>query len=507
MALPINIEDLLSKQCIESNRIEFKKSWNPSKIYQSICAFANDFDNIGGGYILVGVEEVNGRAVRPVLGLPEAELDRIQREMVGYNNKIKPFYLPRPSIEEVDGKYILAIWVPAGQYRPYEVLENVTSSSSKSRWYIRYGTSSMEAKGEILDELRNLANRTPFDDRGNPEIALQDLSAVLIQDYLRRVKSRLSSAFTKLSVDEVLEQLDLYVGPEEQRYLKNVAAMMFCETPERFFPYTAVDIVIYPNGAVQDPDNLIEVPRITGSVYQMIRATLDYLRLNVIKERIHKKRDRAEAVRYFNYPYQAIEEAVVNALYHRDYQQREPVEISVEPHEISILSYAGPDRSISEDAIKAAERLRARRYRNRRLGDFLKELKLSEGRATGIPTIQKELQKNGSAPARIETDVDRSYFLISIPCHPDFIEDTLANDQMNGTVNGTVKSKLERRLEGIIRQIRIRPEVTADELSHSMGVSYRTIRRDLKRLSEDKLIARVGSDKAGRWMVLLDEEE
>lgn len=58
----LNIEDLLRKQKIESNRIEFKKGWNPDTIYHSICAFANDFDNIGGGYILVGVEEENGMA-------------------------------------------------------------------------------------------------------------------------------------------------------------------------------------------------------------------------------------------------------------------------------------------------------------------------------------------------------------------------------------------------------------------------------------------------------------
>ena len=56
MALAINIDDLLNKQKIESNRIEFKKGWNPDSIYRSICAFANDLDNIGGGYILIGVE-------------------------------------------------------------------------------------------------------------------------------------------------------------------------------------------------------------------------------------------------------------------------------------------------------------------------------------------------------------------------------------------------------------------------------------------------------------------
>ena len=79
MALPININDLLNKNKVEGNRIEFKAGWNPSKIYQSICAFANDFDNLGGGYIIVGVEEENGVAKRPVKGVPEVLLDDIQQ--------------------------------------------------------------------------------------------------------------------------------------------------------------------------------------------------------------------------------------------------------------------------------------------------------------------------------------------------------------------------------------------------------------------------------------------
>ena len=72
--LPINVNDLLEKNRVESNRIEFKEGWNPVRIYQSICAFANDIDNLGGGYILVGVKEDNGKVVRPVCGLTEEEL-------------------------------------------------------------------------------------------------------------------------------------------------------------------------------------------------------------------------------------------------------------------------------------------------------------------------------------------------------------------------------------------------------------------------------------------------
>lgn len=80
------------------------------------------------------------------------------------------------------------------------------------------------------------------------------------------------------------------------------------------------------------------------------------------------------------------------------------VRITIEPNRISILSYSGPDRSISRESLKEANMLRSRRYRNRTLGDFLKELDLTEGRATGIPTIQKKLRENVSPKATIETD-------------------------------------------------------------------------------------------------------
>ena len=52
MAIPINMEELLHQRVIESARIEYKTDWNPAPILHSITAFANDFDNLGGGYIM-----------------------------------------------------------------------------------------------------------------------------------------------------------------------------------------------------------------------------------------------------------------------------------------------------------------------------------------------------------------------------------------------------------------------------------------------------------------------
>ena len=82
-----------------------------------------------------------------------------------------------------------------------------------------------------------------------------------------------------------------------------------------------------------------------------------------------------------------------------------------------ILVATGPDRSIPMDAIQKGLRMVSRYYRNRRLGEFLKELSLTEGRNTGIPTIQRELARNGSPAASFETDEDRLSFLVRIPCH------------------------------------------------------------------------------------------
>lgn len=205
MALPVNIEDLLSKNKVESNRIEFKEGWNPNSIYRTICAFANDFDNIGGGYIIIGVEEERGIAKRPVKGIPDEQLDKIQKEALQYNNLIQPIYYPKFYIEEVDERKIVVIWAMSGQGRPYIVPENITNKNKIYQYYIRYNTSSIIAKGDFETELISLSNQTPFDDRSNQFAKFEDISLVLIRDYLVKIKSRLASKLADYTLEELLE--------------------------------------------------------------------------------------------------------------------------------------------------------------------------------------------------------------------------------------------------------------------------------------------------------------
>lgn len=119
----------------------------------------------------------------------------------------------------------------------------------------------------------------------------------------------------------------------------------------------------------------------------------------------------------WNFPYVAIEEAAVNAEYHRSYEEREPIEVRIGRDELVVLSFPGPDRSIRL-ADFAAGRAVNRRYRNRRIGEFLKELDLTEGRSTGISKILKAMAANGSPAPLFETDDDRLSCVIRLPVHP-----------------------------------------------------------------------------------------
>ena len=523
MALPINIEDLLNKRKIEGNRIEFKKGWNPADIYHSICAFANDFDNLGGGYILVGVEQYdNGLAKRPVAGINIEEVDGILKQMVGFNNMFDPYYLPRTSVEEVDGQQVLVIWAPSGVNRPYAIPMDVQAKVKQMRYYVRSGSSSIIAKGEVLDELRDMANRVPFDERPNPNIAMSDISMVLLRDYLATIGSKLEASLFTQPLVETLEQMELLTGPTENRMIKNVAAMMFCEHPEKFFPYTQVEIVVFPDGKVKNPQNFTE-KTFKGSIPQIIKQTMDFFSTNILYETVEKVSGKQEANRYWNYPYDALEEAVVNSLYHRDYAQHEPVEITIEPEGISILNCPGPDRSIPMSAIEKGDILKSRRYRNRRLGDFLKELDLTEGRSTGVPTIQEKLADNGSLRATFETTEDRLTFLIHIPIHAGCgnkpatekttvitTEKSAIGSEKNGSGSEKTTEKnavssgktTEKTTEKIVRLMKANPYITNKELAEVCGITEDGVYWNTKKLKKNNRIRRIGGDKGGYWEVL-----
>ncbi len=309
------------------------------------------------------------------------------------------------------------IWCPGGESRPYKAKLTPTKGCKDYVYYIRRNSTTVKAKPEEEQELLGLAASIPFDDRINHHARLIDLSPKLITDFLYAINSDLAPEVAGQPMEALAKQMQIARGPQEHLWPLNVGLLFFNEEPANFFPQTQIDVVWMPDGS---GGSTFTEKTFSGPISQILIESLDYIKRNHLVQAVVKHSDRPEATRYYNYPFIALEEAVVNAVYHRSYELREPIEIRITPDEISILSFPGPDRSIALERLQEGKAV-ARRYRNRRIGEFLKELDLCEGRATGIPIMIKEMLANGSPRPVFDTDDDRTFFLVTLPVHPQWI--------------------------------------------------------------------------------------
>ena len=219
---------------------------------------------------------------------------------------------------------------------------------------------------------------------------------------------------------------------------------------------------------------------------------------------------------------------------------------------IEIVSFPGPDRSVTQEGLKQYK-VSNRRYRNRRIGDILKELHLTEGRNTGFGKILSALEENGSPKPEFETDEGHNYFITRLFIHKAFmkqgqkgakvdskgakvgqkgaevdakgagIEKKGAEVDAKGAEvepkGAEVKAKgaeieekgvkvdakgakkgTERRLE-ILNRMRENPFVTQVKLMEEFNLSRKQIQNIIQYLRLNGLVEREGSNRSGKWIV------
>ena len=152
-----------------------------------------------------------------------------------------------------------------------------------------------------------------------------------------------------------------------------------------------------------------------------------------------------------------------------------------------MLSHPGADRSISLEGLKSF-RMACRRYRNRRIGEYLKELGLTEGRNTGVHKMLKALRENGSPDPLFETDEERLWFMTTIYVRRD------AGRERPRTARGR-----EERRGTVMAYLAQNPASTIAAMQQSLGIPIATLNRDLAALKAAGLLERQGSH--GDWIV------
>ena len=171
-------------------------------------------------------------------------------------------------------------------------------------------------------------------------------------------------------------------------------------------------------------------------------------------------------------------------------------------------------------------RVSNRRYRNRRIGDFLKELHLTEGRNTGFKKILDALEANGSPKPEFETDESHSYFISRLFIHEVFLEEkdedgiestpstpnqpqsTPNQPQFTLVVPDSVSEAIVREdaQELILRNqilllIKVNPVISKREIIEILGISMYSLKKELARMREEHVAEFVGYSRNGKWVV------
>lgn len=420
--LPVNVEALLRGRRAESARLEFKARWHAEttgfQVLRTICAFANDHLHLNGGYVVVGVAEEDGCGVFPPAGLSAGELQEAAKWIRGQCNRIDPAYQPVVSPEVVDGRNVLVVWAPASETRPHRAPGGPRAGSgrlgSMCKYWTRLGAETVDAEASgLLPALVRQTARVPWDDRRALGAGLDDLREGLVREFLRDVDSGLR---TEPDAREVYRRMRITVRANDHETPRNVGLLFFSRDPSEWFRGAVVEVARFPSGSGGD---VLAEHTFRGGLADQVRRCLGLLD-ELSEVRVEKQSGAARARRTRRYPVVAVREALANAVYHRSYEPDvpDPVKVHVYPDRMKISSYPGPLPGVQAAHFDQGASMPDVPARNRRIGEFLKELGLAEGRFTGVGKIRRAMAENGSPSPRFEFDETRTFFTTVLPAHP-----------------------------------------------------------------------------------------
>lgn len=441
--LPVNLGDLLDCRTVESERVEFKRSWDAKTVgpqtLQTICAFANDLHNLNGGYVIIGVEELGGRAVLPPAGLAPEVAEAAEKWIRGNSRHLDPDYQPVLSRERVGDRLILVVWVPASEVRPHRV---AAGKGERRRYWVRIGAETVDAEhGGLMQELMRQAGRVPWDDRRTLNARFEDMREAKVREFLRDVESGL---LHEPRAEKIYRRMRLTTKVNDHEVPRNVGLLLFSADPTEWFRGAKIEVVQF---AADRGGDVQEERVFTGGLLDQYRDCMGYLE-SLSVNHLQKRELRSQLRSWVSYPVPALQEALVNALYHRSYdvEHPDPTKVYLFPDRVEIVSHPGPVPGIAhEDLVPGAE-FGGVPARNRRIGEFFKELKLAETRLSGLPKMYKAMAANGSPPPRFKFDESRTYFQVTLPAHPEYAALSALRDAAHLRVLGD-EAEAFRRVE------------------------------------------------------------
>lgn len=436
---------------VESQKIEFKPNWRDEYL-KVICAFAN----AEGGELIIGIDDKG-----EPLGLKNTK----KKLLEDIPNKIrsKLGIIPSVDFEKSKGKEIIRI----------KVNSISVPISYDGRYYLRSGSTNLELKdSELANFLIKKLGKT-WDEFVEENVFFDDINLETIEKFKKLAVDRIPSIDEEKNYRAILEKLNLFEGSK----FKRAMILLFGKNPQKFHPGAYLKIGKFITETEIQTTDMVE-----GNLFQQLENTLEILRTkylisNIKFEGIHR-RDILE------YPYEALREAIINALIHRDYIGTSAIQIRVYNDKLVIMNEGKLPPEVPVEKLKT-EHLSKPRNSLLAKAFYLAGFIESWGRGT-IKIVENCLQQGLPEPDFIE-----EYGVMKVVFYKDkFTEENLKKLGIS-----------ERQIKAVM-YVKEKGKITNKEYQILNIISKKTATRDMNFLVEKGIFEKVGITGKGTEYVI-----
>jgi ATP-dependent DNA helicase RecG len=292
----------------ENQLVEWKETWNDDYL-RWVVGFANHL----GGVLIIGKND-NGE----VIGVKNShklleDLPNKIRDLLGL---IAEVHLIKQNSKDL-------IEIRVAPY-PYPI-------SYRGKYFLRTGSTLQELKGAALDLFLLKKQGKTWDEVPCPQFSIQHISAPVVQNFRQCAlrSGRIDDSAANEESLVVLDKLRLHDG----QYFKRAAFLVFGKDPEQVVMGAYVKI-----GFFRSQSDLVYHDEIHGDLFTQVRETLNILKFKYLKAVVSY--DGIQRVETWPVPMEALREALLNALVHKDYSSHSPVQIRVYAHQLKIVNSA-----------------------------------------------------------------------------------------------------------------------------------------------------------------------
>jgi len=443
----------------ENQNIEWKSNWRDEYL-KWICGFAN----ANGGTLFIGVND-NGEAVG---------IDNAQKLLEDLPNKIRDILgiLVSVDLKVVDGKDTIEIGIEA-YHAPI---------SYKGHFYFRSGSTNQELNGSALEKFILGKMGRKWDGLPATGFTMNDIDPAAIQ--LFRDKALKSKRIPENDINEPDVALINSLGLSSAGNLKNAAMIAFGRKPEKLVTGAYIKI-----GFFRTDTDLLFQDEVHGSLFHQVEKIMDLLLTKYTKASIaYEGLTRTET---FDYPENALREAILNATVHKDYSSGNPIQISVYANWLMIWNAGNlpngwtvetlTQKHISEPA-------------NPDIAQAFFRAGYIEAWGRGTMNIVKYCTDAG-LPAPTFEDKWGGLAIV-------FTGTKSSEKTREKTGEKTMEKTMEKTRKKILGLMKEQPEITIQDLANQLNISQRAIEKQLAKLKESGIITRFGPNKNGHWVII-----